>query len=814
LEVRLIAVDYLAGYEVNFDDIRLNAYPDPLAPSPYDGEFVYPGDMELSWTNLDPNGGFDSVFVDVLFGTEPNKTDPAYDMALLALDPVSGQDVTSVTVSAPVDGQTYYWQVNSYIFGDPAEVDYDTGNPDDPNVIKGYLYRFHATSDLPLESVEVGPDMITWSGEPIQLDATVVDDGASELSYLWTASPDYGVVFDPDEYAEDPTVTITIPTGRVPVVNAGFESPELEDGMSIGAIGGSVEGWDQGYYGLTSGTWYLWNGDDGCGVVNPDTKYGYDGQAPEGENIAYITGDGQYWYGLSQTLPITLQPNTTYNVSALVAKPKITTTYYAVELIAGHARIGLIQGTALLGEWAPVSLNLATGPDAVSDPNLVYAGESLKIRLLTTGGNILNFDDVLVTSDPPVSSVSTVTLTLNATDTLGSESDTMTIDVYDDACAAARNGLDLATENPADIVIDCITEIEDFVEMVLTWLDDKTIEAQHKPVGDIYFDDFDGDGLSTLHGTAPDIRPGTETWASEDEWLNDGTNSDGYICALLPFVPLGDNVYQLSATIDVTVGGGDWFALGFTQDNNTKSWIVSVNPVGWIRNRETGASQSYLGPEEEGLVDHATDNVPYDFMMELDTNPELWTVEWFAAPAGQPLVSIRGPEAFTTNPTITNVGFGAFGTAIGSVDNFRLHEGPIPGTDSVDAGSSWNASKGEPFTIDDAVAPAGTYFWTGDPDTDVTITGETTLTPTVTFTGSTTVNPTIIELTLDYNTGSDSDTTKIYIYDDTCLAAIGAGEEFDSGDINTDCKTRLEDFAEMAEDWLVDYELTEPVEKP
>jgi alpha-galactosidase len=56
-------------------------------------------------------------------------------------------------------------------------------------------------------SVDAGPDMITWSGEPVQLNATV-QDGVTVVRYTWTASSDDGVVFDSNS-TEDPTVTIT-----------------------------------------------------------------------------------------------------------------------------------------------------------------------------------------------------------------------------------------------------------------------------------------------------------------------------------------------------------------------------------------------------------------------------------------------------------------------------------------------------------------------------------------------------------------------------------------------------------------------------
>ena len=54
--------------------------------------------------------------------------------------------------------------------------------------------------------------MITWSGEPVALNATVVNNDTADpqgtLEYAWTASPDTGaVITDADQ--EDASVTIT-----------------------------------------------------------------------------------------------------------------------------------------------------------------------------------------------------------------------------------------------------------------------------------------------------------------------------------------------------------------------------------------------------------------------------------------------------------------------------------------------------------------------------------------------------------------------------------------------------------------------------
>jgi hypothetical protein len=174
-------------------------------PSPADGGYVLPtNDLELSWTNRDPNKPGDPVWVDVWFGTEPNETDPAHDWDLI-VDAV--EDANSVTVDPNVLG-TYYWQVNWYIYGSP------TGDP-----LEGVMVRFHVATDVPV-SADAGNDWVTWSGTTgkIQLDASVVDDGVSDVIIGWSADPDDGVVFDPNEFVEDPTVTITKVTDNPSVV--------------------------------------------------------------------------------------------------------------------------------------------------------------------------------------------------------------------------------------------------------------------------------------------------------------------------------------------------------------------------------------------------------------------------------------------------------------------------------------------------------------------------------------------------------------------------------------------------------------------
>jgi hypothetical protein len=55
--------------------------------------------------------------------------------------------------------------------------------------------------------------MITLSGMGVDLDATIINndtfDPNRDLDFIWSANPSTGVVFTPDEFVSDPTVTIT-----------------------------------------------------------------------------------------------------------------------------------------------------------------------------------------------------------------------------------------------------------------------------------------------------------------------------------------------------------------------------------------------------------------------------------------------------------------------------------------------------------------------------------------------------------------------------------------------------------------------------
>ena len=160
----------------------------PYAPSPDMEETIPIGDVELSWTNLDPNTEGNSVYVDIWFGTEPNDLSGNFTKVVTA-----GENTTSVTVSAPTPGQ-YYWQVDSYLGGTA------TGTP-----VPSDTFTFFASNDFP-PTVDAGPSMISWDSQDTQLDATVDDDGTSTLTIEWS-SDNENVVFSATDI-EDPIVSL------------------------------------------------------------------------------------------------------------------------------------------------------------------------------------------------------------------------------------------------------------------------------------------------------------------------------------------------------------------------------------------------------------------------------------------------------------------------------------------------------------------------------------------------------------------------------------------------------------------------------
>jgi len=210
----------------------------------------------------------------------------------------------------------------------------------------------------------------------------------------------------------------------------------------------------------------------------------------------------------------------------------------------------------------------------------------------------------------------------------------------------------------------------------------------------IYSDDFSGGSGTNLNGTAPDVRPGLETWLASG-WTANGAISSGGTAAnaWLPFTPQANTLYQLSLSLNPTANtAGNWFALGFSPSSTTTSAFgAGANAAPWLYKRGPNGNyqvESALGPGNNSFVSFGTGfSGATQILIELDTRNPAWTAEWFVDGVSQ-----RGPVAYATNPTINFVGFGRDGDAVGSVSNFQLVAVPEPATWCLSASAGLAAS--------------------------------------------------------------------------------------------------------------------------
>jgi len=449
----------------------------PKDMTPQNYSLIAPGDVVLSWTNLDPCTPPTPTYVDVLFGTDPNE--------LTLLPDATGLAVDTFTVPDPGLG-TFFWQVNSYTEGLAGDV------------TVGPVLSF--VNDAVITSVDQA-DKITWSGEGVQMAPAVVDDDASDLTYLWTAEPVIGVsvVFDPAVNPDDPNssnveapiVTLTKETDFIPyVINGGFENPAMDD--EANANTGSVPGWSTMWSAVGSGTW-LPDASPDCGAANPLGDV-----APEGVNVGHSQIDPGFINSLYQTVADVVEANTTYELSVKVGNTSgAATADYIVELVTGDMPAmgdgsATIEATATGASpaddttWTTVEISFTTG-DEVEDDSV---GQPLTIRLSADNfgsTTTVSFDEVklMINGEEGVidydDEMSTVTLTLTVTDeTNPVVTDIITVDVYDTACKAA---LATGLSSEIDFNSDCVVNLEDFAVMAAAWLNDTSyIEAAPKYV--------------------------------------------------------------------------------------------------------------------------------------------------------------------------------------------------------------------------------------------------------------------------------------------------------------------------------------------
>jgi hypothetical protein len=187
--------------------------------------------------------------------------------------------------------------------------------------------------------------------------------------------------------------------------------------------------------------------------------------------------------GLGQVLTQLFTADTAYTLTVDVGNSyAYYWSGYSVQLLAGGTVIKEDYDTL----WPDYYLWATSTVEYTYDPaHSDLVGQPLEIRLLNLGLDIdappegeyvgVEFDNVRLTADtlfPPAPGMVTVELTLAVGDGANDPlEDTMTIDVYDDACKAAI-GAGLDPIEPTDLDGNCITNLADFAVLALDWLDD------------------------------------------------------------------------------------------------------------------------------------------------------------------------------------------------------------------------------------------------------------------------------------------------------------------------------------------------------
>lgn len=231
----------------------------------------------------------------------------------------------------------------------------------------------------------------------------------------------------------------------------------------------------------------------------------------------------------------------------------------------------------------------------------------------------------------------------------------------------------------------------------------------------LFYDDFSG-GAVNLNGTAPDIRPGAETWvATPINFLANGTigGGTGAGTATLAFTPVNGNIYHLDASLSGVSGDNNWIPFGFLDGQSVsnassggtqnrflgnatvgRAWMffrgsndLAANPlnfnnatlgtgaIGQAGNPGNADPVSWLGPL--GTADGG--NIDMRIVLDTTGGAGNWTATWFAKRPEDADYTMVRDTATLLNESITAIGFGRSNPGVtGTITSFSLTLVPEP----------------------------------------------------------------------------------------------------------------------------------------
>lgn len=180
-----------------------------------------------------------------------------------------------------------------------------------------------------------------------------------------------------------------------------------------------------------------------------------------------------------------------------------------------------------------------------------------------------------------------------------------------------------------------------------------------------------------LHGTSPttyDSSLPAHSYLASTSWTSDGSVasvSSGSVSAFLPTTISTGYVYTLSLTLDLSTTDANFFGFGFTSTNLYNSTILSSLPLGSAGLLFRGNGEVVSRADSTILATGHTGETTLSLI--LDTTETAWTLNYEINGT-----AVGATYTFTTNPTISYIGFGNFSTARGYVDDFTLTVVPEP----------------------------------------------------------------------------------------------------------------------------------------
>jgi hypothetical protein len=194
----------------------------------------------------------------------------------------------------------------------------------------------------------------------------------------------------------------------------------------------------------------------------------------------------------------------------------------------------------------------------------------------------------------------------------------------------------------------------------------------------VYADNFDG-AATTLIGTIPDSRPGSQVWGGSSSILANGSFS-GSVGAYLPLTLEVGNTYELSATIQTGDSWSGWIAMGFIEGDPAidRGRFADNMASDWFLIHVDGRLQYFKDRGGAGEVSTGQNmrNKTLTYVMEIDTrnaSASNWTLSGSLTFNGNTYTAYPGTNVSAGSPTniITGVGFGAQDGA-GTITNFSL----------------------------------------------------------------------------------------------------------------------------------------------